>query len=182
MKNYFVVVMVLGCALAASAANAQNVKQYIQDMKPLAIHYGANTLSLSNHELMITKGHVGSEVAGSSDGISVFIKQDVTWQLVRIDNKSKNQTVFWSVPHTGEDVIASIKFLISQDQSKLYVLEARKDYKTSLAEAAPVHFTLYQLKKAEDFDVYYFMSVAHEVSKRNYINADVAFRKEFNLE
>jgi len=184
--TYIFLIMLIIVNKSITAYADETLRNKISALEPLILHYGTNSLKVNNLDVLISKGVFVSEVAWGGDGYTTLVHEGKTWQLARLDERLRNETTIWSVPHTQEDAITSISFLIPQKETTstitaLYLLITHRDYKHNPLDLSPVEFSLYILQPDKDFGIYYFHKLQSETSKAKYCNADSAAYHELGI-
>ena len=185
-RRLFYVIFLLG-ATWLNGAVAETLKEKVGKLRPLALHYGANNIRINARDVLIVKGAFVSETAWGGDGFSVLVDDGGKWQLVRPDDGLGNEVVIWSVPHTEEDSITSISFLVPRGGNaiksgeNLYLLKTRRNYEETPSEIVPAEFSFYILRRNEDFGIYMFEKLESLVSKIKYCNAEQAAFHELGI-
>lgn len=180
MRVYGIFILTL---LFSQNAWAQPLKEMVSHLKPLTLDYGANNLDIGGNAVLIVRGAFVSEGAWGGDLYTVLIHDEgKRWQLARPDEGLANAVNIWSVPHTGEDTITSVWFMVPRDKNTaLYLLKAHRSYKHSPLDVVRAEFTLYTLRRDDDFGIYYLTKIASEKSKAKYCNADSAAYHELGI-
>jgi hypothetical protein len=170
------------------SAHAESLKETVSKLEPLALHYGANTLQLNGHDLLIVRGKFENGDAWGGDAYTVLVKQDDgSWQLVRHEKGGWESVLTNTQPHTEEDSITSISFLVPKEDTVskniivLYLLTTDRNYKGSPIDIVPAEFTLDIVQPSNDFGIYYFHKLQSETSKAKYCNADSAAYHELGI-
>ncbi len=171
---------------ASQSVQAASLKERVEQLKLVTISYGLTMLDVNGHKVMITKGMLVSETAGGGDGYSVLVNDNHAWQLVRMSGQKGNQTTFWSAPHTGEDSVSRVLFLVptrdvSERPKDLYLLIVNRNYEASRLNKGPAVLSLYQLKFDNDFGIYEFTPIATQATQKNYKNVESALQNELNI-
>ncbi len=173
--------------LCISGVDAGTLKESVSTLQPLTLDYGVNTLKINNRNILIIRGAFVSETAWGGDGYTVLVDEGKRWQLARSGGELENEPVIWSVPHTEEDAITSISFMVprSTDDSKnadrLYLLKTLRRYNVSSLDSVPAEFNLYILQPDADFGIFYFHKLESQMSKRSYCNSDTAAYHELGI-
>ena len=175
--------------LVSQTAWADSLKETIThlNLRPLYVQYGANTLQLNGHGLLIVQGRFENGNAWGGDSYTVLVKQkDSRWQLVRHEQGGWESVLTNNQPHTKEDSISSVSFLIPNNDTAsnitaLYLLTTNRDYKDSPLDSVPAKFTLDIVQPDTDFGIYYFHKLTSETTKAKYCNADSAAFHELGI-
>lgn len=205
MRKFLLLVLVglaiiLGVVSPFRPALALSLKQQIAVLDILRFDYGTNTLQVQGNDLQITKGDFNSEAAGEGDVYLILAKEkdrkieDSHWKVVRYFPGGPKSILTITAPHTYEDSIMSVRFLVPKGQSSgkdfsdVYLLKAERDYlpfqpgsEYEREYETVATFTLYQLQRDDDFGIFYLKQVAAETSKKKYCNVDWAMYKELNV-
>lgn len=174
-------------ALWLNDAAAETLREKISMLEPLTLHYGANNIKINARDVLIVKGAFVSGTAWGGDGFSVLVDDGGRWQLARPDDGLGNEVIIWSVPHTEEDSITSISFLVpkggnvTKSGDNLYLLKTHRNYKEIPSEIVPAEFNFYILRRDEDFGIYMFEKLDSLVSGTKYCNADQAAFHELGI-
>lgn len=168
-------------------AYAGGVKDIISTLIPLPLNDVVTSLKIGHRNVRIITATFASEGAWGEDGYSVIVQDDGRWQYARREEGVAREVVLWSAPHTGEDVITSLTFLIPKNTNPkrnipaLYVLETQRDIAEDVLAAVPVKLTLYSLQRDDDFGIFYLRPIANETSLAAYCNADFAAFHELGI-
>jgi hypothetical protein len=175
------------------AARAETLKDTISELKTLPLSYGTNNLRIDGKETLIVRGNFNTETASGGDVYAVLVKDKNDWKLVRYDEGTRDSILTITSPHTYEDSIISVRFLIpkesaDQDSPALYLLKASRDYLIDKngnfdpnTRQTKVIFTLYTLQRNTDFDIFYLHKLSSAQTTSKYCNADWAMNREFNI-
>jgi hypothetical protein len=174
--------------LVLQGASPFNMKDRLAQLDLLSLRYGANAMTINGREALIVKGAYETGTAWGGDEYSVLVKEGEKWQLARHQEGAWESTITADVPHTGEDSVVSIRFMVPKGQARsanvsdLYLLKAERHYETSPADPVPVIFALYLLaRENDDLGVRYFRPVGTEMSRARYCSADLALHRELGL-
>ncbi|MDE3016593.1 MAG: hypothetical protein KGI29_06720 [Pseudomonadota bacterium] len=189
-KNYALAIagiIFTAALLCCHSASAESLKQTVSELKPLVLHYGANNLQWNGQDLLIVRGKFENGNAWGGDAYTVLVKKkDGSWQLVRHENGGWEGVLTTTQPHTEEDSISAVSFLIPKKDTDsnitaLYLLTTHRNYKESPINIAPATFTLDVVRPDKDFGIYYFHKLESESSKARYCNADSAAYHELDI-
>ncbi len=185
LPRFMFIVLVL---LACQAASVLNMRERINQMQILPLDYWANHITISNRDVMIVRGAYVSGDAWGGDTYLVLMKQGNKWQLARPEMGARDNTLIAEVPHTYEDGVVSIDFLIpkggnsSKTASDLYLLETARHYRSSPIEPVPAVFTLYVLSREnDDLGVLHLRKLQTETSTARYCSANLAAYRELGI-
>jgi hypothetical protein len=169
---------------ATAPAWAEDLAQQISQLKPLPVKYGAAELNVAGRKILITRAEYRNDGPWGGDVYSVMVKDGESWQLARHSEENKLQSaVFQSLPHTYEDSLTSIRFMMPKTGNPvLYVLESKRKFQTPPTNPSTTSFTLYVLENTpDDFNILYFRKIGTKDSKRPHCNADWAAFKELGV-
>ena len=89
---------------------------------------------------------------------------------------------FTDRPHTGEDVITSVRFGrgLRNGRETTFALVSDRSIVASVPEPAPTTIKIYVLQRNDDQigTPYQFLKLSEAQAKRNYCNADMALKTE----
>jgi hypothetical protein len=184
----FIIVALTLIAVASPGASAETLKEKVATLEVLPLEYGSNAIKVNGHNILIIKGAFKSEIARGGDGYFILVQDGGVWQLARYeDGKKDNDVVIWALPHTGEDSISSIHFMVSRGSAssknlaELYLLKTTRHYKITPTESALAEFTLSALHRDDDFGIYYLHTLKRMTSTIKYCNADSAAYHELGI-
>ncbi|HEX3485552.1 MAG TPA: hypothetical protein VHT51_10860 [Micropepsaceae bacterium] len=182
LRHFFSLLAFIACHAAAPLAMSDRVER----LQIYPVHYGTNSLNVNGREVMIVKGAYKTETAAGGDQYFVLARQGAVWQLARHGLGGHDSTMITTAPHTGEDAIVSLYFMIPKVRgpqvSDLYLLVADRQFQNSIPEVTPVEFTLYVLERRnDDFGILYFRTVQKETAKEQYCSADLALYRELKI-
>lgn len=186
MRRLFITLCLALLACHAQYAQAEDLKRIINDLKPLTLHEGSNPLTINGYPAVIIKARRDDDTAWGGIGFTAIIHHQASWQYIRpTDSDAKDVTV-WSAPHTDEDAITSIVFMIPKgatpnNTTHLYLLKTHRAYEESPLVSVPAKFSLYILKQDEDFGGFYMHLLKQELSKETYCDADTAAFHELSI-
>lgn len=174
--------------IVVQGASPLSIANRIEQLELLPLRYGANTITVNRQEVLIVRGAYVSEVAWGGDEYWVLVNEGTKWQLTRHERDAWDSTITADVPHTGEDSVISIRWMVPKGQARsknisdLFLLKAERHYETSAADSVPVVFTLYALaRENDDFGIRYFRPLYTENSKARYCSADLAIHRELGM-
>ncbi|MBV8061865.1 MAG: hypothetical protein JO126_06830 [Alphaproteobacteria bacterium] len=180
--------------LIAVPARAETLRYMVGDLDVLPLHYGTNDLHISGDDLLIVRGVFETGTAWGGDVYTVLIKNGDAWEMVRYEKNGWSGVLTKTQPHTFEDSIVTVRFMVPKGTSKsgnvssLYVLKAARPYLQNAAgktdpeaRETPANFTLYVLQRDKDFGIPYLHEVARARSKNKYCNADWAVWRELGV-
>ncbi|MEQ1888991.1 MAG: hypothetical protein ABL951_07405 [Alphaproteobacteria bacterium] len=182
----FCIIFMFG-ALLLNGAVADTLREKISRLEPLTLHYGVNSIKINARDVLLVKGAFVSETAWGGDGYSVLVDEGRIWQFARTDDGLENEVIIWSVPHTEEDSVTSISFLVPRGGNaiksgeNLYLLRTHRNYDVTPYEIVPAEFSLYILQRREDFGIYIFQKLESLVSSGKYCNAEQAAFHELGI-
>ena len=177
-----------------SPAHAGNLKTTTDDLEVLPLEYGTNNFHINGHDVLIVKGKFKTPgTAWGGDIYTVLQREDDVWQTARREKGGWNSVLAKTVPHTYEDSISTVRFLIpkkrnmSEDSPSLYMLEASRRYlddkqdETVPSRKSYATFTLSVLHQDEEFGVLYLHELIKTKSAAEYCNVDWAVWKEIGI-
>ncbi|WP_404338413.1 hypothetical protein AB2M62_05800 [Sphingomonas sp. MMS12-HWE2-04] len=92
---------------------------------------------------------------------------------------------FTDSPHTGEDVITSVRFARGKrgGHTTTFALVAHRNWTESVPDPAPTTITLYALQRNDDGigTPYAFAKIAERTTTRRYCHADMALKTELGF-
>lgn len=177
-------------AIAGSAGSAGSTGQQQAAVVPLS--YGITELDLTGENLpgMAVFARRENFNAHGFDVLTLYIKTShgdgspPVWQLVSLFNKEKEE--FTITTRVGADCLLHDFRLVTSAQSSGYQLVvADRKLGKSYANAAPVVFSFYDLKKNDKNlpgrPLYYFELQRSQKAKHQYCDVGEAFSKELGL-
>ena len=193
LKTFFAPVIII--CLMMSVAYAETLQDRLTNLVVLPLHYGTNSFEVNGQAVLITKGDFNTETASGGDAYTVMVHENENgkpddWKMVRYEGSPSSQKILTiTAPHTGEDSIMSVRFMVSKDSpngtaSDLYLLKAEKIFPPkmkSLVGDNEVIFTLYKLWRSDDFGIFYFHQLMQNRSKTKYCNVDWVMFKELGV-
>lgn len=186
MRPLFTFLMLISFFCGADHASAKALTEIVRTLAPLTLPYGNHSLRVNDHDVMITKAHASSEDAWGGDGYAVLIRHNSLWQWVRIEGSRAHDVTIWSEPHTNEDAITSITFMIPKGQApqnakELYLLETHRTYRESPLDSTVAEFTLYRLTYDADLGIFSIDKEMSEASTMRYCDSDIAALHELAI-
>jgi hypothetical protein len=167
-------------------AYSEPLKDKIGKLEVLQLSYGVNTLELSGKNTIIVRGRFENGNAWDGDIYTVLQKKDNVWRMVRHEKSARSSVLTETLPHTDEDSIDSVRFMIpkgsaaSDSISDLYLLEASRKNDPDAIDTS-VTFTVSVLQPEPDFGVLYFHELQKTHPKTKYCNADLALHQELGI-
>lgn len=182
-RRFFIFLCLVGC-LTIAPAQANSLTSLVQGLHILPIPYGVTPLTVTKDSLVITRARYGAETAAGGDIFMLMLKRETGWEAVpHADNgRDVGNIVFTSIPHTYDDSIQMIYFLLSENNNDLYVLDAERGIGSSLPKATPATLTLYRLERHDNnFNQRYLTKISIVKTKGRYSNIDCAVHQELGL-
>jgi hypothetical protein len=185
-------------AHAGSFAYAETLKQQTSKLDILPLHYGANNFSVGGRGILIIRGEFNTETAWGGDVYVILAhsaegRRGDDWKIARYWSGSRNDMLTVTTPHTDEDSIVSVRFMVPQgssaDQgySDLYLLKAERKYMPNPSgvlgneeHESVATFTLYKLQR-DDFEIFLLHELKQVTTKKKYCNVDWALYKELGV-
>jgi len=172
-------------------AFADSLKEKIGVLQVLPLKFGVNEFTVKGNKVMIVKGAHLSDTAGGGDTYQTLIemkyphaisKENPFWQSVAVDDAGSFIDLQETAPHTFEDALTSIQFLIEKNEvgsnnlSSLYVFRSKRDFPGVLTDPSFSRLSLYALKysSADIGGMVYFEPVGAMKTKKRYGSADCA--------
>lgn len=180
--------------LGTLPVQAETLRDMVNGLDVLPLHYGTNNLQINDDDLLIVRGKFETGTAWGGDVYTVLIKKNDTWEMARYEKDSWSSVLTETQPHTSEDSIVTVRFMVPKDSvgsdniSALYVLKTSRPYMQNNAgkvdveaRQTPATFTLYVLQHDKDFSIPYLHKVVQAKSTKKYCNADWAAWRELGI-
>lgn len=114
---------------------------------------------------------------GNAWGYNIFMVR-AGGSIASVDNGDQ----FTDRPHTGEDIITSVRFARGRYQGRVttFALVAERTIVESVPAPARTTVKIYVLRRNDEplGTPYYFLKLREAAAKRNYCNADMALKTE----
>ncbi|MFZ4761244.1 MAG: hypothetical protein ACOYK8_00310 [Alphaproteobacteria bacterium] len=187
--------MILG-AISLAEAEPEALRKQLAGLQVLSLDYGVNRLTVAGVEVLINKAIIENGNGWSNILYSIMVEDSGDaeeakphFQWVRIEDGQQDKSTISALPHTGEDSIKTIYFMIpkidgvaiKRDEPPLYLLQVERRYHESPTNAALADFSLLALKRDADNMALYFRKIHHAVSVVPYHNADCAAWLELGI-
>lgn len=163
---------------------ANTLKELVHSLQILPVQYGENHFRINGKNLSVIKGKLITGNAWEQETYIVLLQQKDIWQIIAND---KNDVVMArAIPHTGEDSISSVYFMIPKnvesfdDIHDLYLLTVLRKYQVSPLEKVQAKFLLAKFE-SDELGMAYFQELKTFQSKNKYCNSDSASYHEFNI-
>jgi hypothetical protein len=201
LLRYVVVVIGFGSLLVFShPVFSDSLKGKLSTLQILPLKFGVNEFTVKGNKVMIVKGAHLSDFAGGGDTYQTLIEMkyahDVTgenpfWQSVAVDDPGSSFIDLQeTAPHTYEDALTSIQFMVEKNEmdlkelSSLYVFRSKRDFPGVLPDPSFTKLSLYGLKypSADIGDMIYFKLIGAVKTKKKYSSADCAAYVELGVE
>jgi len=179
-------------AVGAYAATNPAITKVLHGATAITLHTGVNRVphfASDGREALVVVGWRGN---GNAHGYSVFTvlmqngEQPHGWNIVAMDHKDRFDDTVSAAPHTGEDIISSVRFLRGyfKQHRQVLVVIATRNWKDSIPESANTTIDVFALVRSqgdigETAD--YFSRVLTTQSQPKYCNADMALKQEAGL-
>lgn len=169
-----------------------NIRHEVAGLTPLVLEYGVNALRVDGREVLIIKGDFNTGNASGGDAYGLLVRGDAgdgggEWKMVRFAAAPWNRMMLVTEPRTGEDSVMTARFLVpaalaDKTYTALYILTADRAGRTEpRQQTIPAQFTLYRLRRDDDFGIYSLQQVATEKARQSYCNVDWALWRELRV-
>jgi hypothetical protein len=179
MKYLIIVFIFILAQFTCSKPHAETLPQTVNNLKLLKLHYGANNVTINNQKILIVKGRVATGNAWEQDHYIVMEQYDDTWQIIH-NEQENDDVVARAVPHTGEDSISSVYFMVPKNSENLYLLEVARKYKENPTEMVAADISL-SILNHDEFGASNFHKLQKMQSKEKYCNSDSAAYHELGI-
>ncbi|HMI19010.1 MAG TPA: hypothetical protein VK533_05650 [Sphingomonas sp.] len=194
MTSFRVILALIAMAQSVGIQAATNsaITKVLSGATEIALHTGVNRVpdfASDGREALVVVGWRGN---GNAHGYSLFTilmqngEQPRDWNIVGVDHKARFEDTVSDDPHTGEDIVSSVRFVrayFKQRRQSLIVV-ATRHWKDSIPEPANTTIDVYALARSQgdigetaDF----FSRVLTTQSRLKYCNADMALKQEAGL-
>lgn len=188
----------------SSVAQATDLKNTLSAMTILTAKYGNTVLRVEGRKVWLSRGYFNLVTAWGGD-IYTSMVQDPSlhvdqepdlpeWKIVRYGESPWNNFLTRTLPHTEEDSISTVRFLVPRGESlqrkrfsALYFLRAERDYLPNLSHipgheerSTRAHFKFYKLGR-DDFGIFRLIKVRSEWSRHRYCNVELALNRELGI-
>lgn len=167
---------------------SEALPEKVSSLQILPLNYGANYFQVRNKGILIIKGRLKTGTAWEQDNYIVMEQQENIWQVVQYEKQKPTDVIVRAVPHTGEDTISTVYFMVPNEAkditnvSELYLLKVSREYKESTSESGHAKLLLSVLNHDnDDMGVLYFNNIQTISSKAKYCNADSAAFHELQI-
>ena len=175
----------IGLIFLCPSAHAETLQDMIGKLEVLPLHYGVNEIKVNNRDIIIVRGAVVTGTAGGHDTYIVLAKQENPlvgkkpfWQFARFEG-DKQGILIETAPHTYEDSIVSIRFMVPKEGkdlknvSDLYLFTAARKFVVPLPTPSQPDFSLSVLNRQNDeMGTLFFHTLKKMSLKEKYCNAD----------
>jgi hypothetical protein len=181
-------------AIFALPARAETLQEQVDKLEVLSLPYGPTQLKVNNEDVLIVRGRFENGNAWGGDIYTVLVRQGNVWQIARHEEAALSGVLTETRPHTDEDSIESIRFMVPKGAEKsgnlpaLYLLDASRNYMTNTSGVVDpnvletrVTFTLDIMQREKDFGIVYLHELIKTSTKKNYCNVDWALNKELRI-
>ena len=177
MLNLFVVLSVTIGGVSANSWAAPS-------LTPVRLQSGVNPISNIAGDGKSGSISLGWRDNGNAWGYNIFTVM-VGNNIVTHEVDGKDFDQFRDSPHTGDDMITSVRFArgVFRGRKTLMALVANRDFQTSIPDPAIATITIYALIANNEGvgTPYQFTRIANRVTKRSYCNADMALKTELGF-
>ncbi len=181
--------LVLGTLVATSAVAADTPA-----LKVLTVDNGVNQLTLLGEPAMAVRAWRENYNAHGFDVVSFYVRDKAAgekafWNVVpvfgQITKGGTAERLEITVGGGADCALHDFRLLHSDDDKRVMLVIAQRDMGDSFADAAPVHFTWYELAKNEDETPgepwLSFRQARVTQATKPYCNVEDAFDKELHL-
>ncbi len=165
---------------------AKTLQETVSQLKILPVNYGVNSITVNHKNVVIIKGKLVTGTAWGQDHYIVMEQQKDGWQIARHEKNFLDDVIARAVPHTFEDSVASVHFLVpkskaaSKNLTALYLLTVSREYIPG--KMTPVEMSLSALSnKNDELGTLYFNTLQSTTSKVKYCNSDSAAYHELQI-
>jgi hypothetical protein len=173
-------------ALLTLASMSRNARAGDAAVIPLA--YGSNLINFGadGEAGMAVLGHRDNGNAHGFDVLTLYLKRahEGAWQIVSVFDGEKEQLTLTAAG--GADcVLHDFRLIRTAPHDSAELVVADRDAGASFADAAPVRFKFYQLRRSSQGDVgrplYFFELVRRTVSRTAHCDVGEAFSQELGI-
>jgi hypothetical protein len=163
-------------------------------LKVLPVNNGVNQLTLLGEPAMAVRAWRENYNAHGFDVVSFYVRDKAAgekafWNLVpmfgQVAKADISEHLEITVGGGADCVLHDFRLLRSDDDKRVMLVIAQRDMGDSFADAAPVHFTWYDLTKNEDEAPgepwLYFRQTRTSQATKPYCDVEEAFDKELHL-
>jgi hypothetical protein len=188
-------ILFLALAGAAPGPAVMSSVAIVRDARPLILHSGVNIISNFAGDDRVGMITLGWRDNGNAHGFQQFTVMMPTskggrdWNIVGVDHDDPNAdfgNFIRDDPHTGEDNVASVRFVRKtlNGRNSILLVTAERDWKNSIGEPAATTIEVYALKR-NDGEVGvtndYFSRIASVTGRMPYCDADMALHVELGF-
>ncbi len=188
-------IAVLGGFVALPADAQQGEKSRISDLMPIPLRQGVNRIERfapDGRDAQIVLAWRDNGNAHSYDLFLVMLPGRVVaqdWYVVgvdRVEGDGRFQDVIVDQPHTGEDMVRSVRFARGRldGQPATFLLTATREITAALPDPANVVLEVFRLVRNVDGPGAtrdYFQRVSRTRTTTRFCNAEIALAREFGL-